>query len=244
MLTRAILATAALPVTAAAALSLCTAAPAAATGNRALVTNALDNMARGDRDAAQRYIDQMPTELAARTVAVIGNVTAAQQFPVLDTVPTDADPDAAIVILGGGVNSDGQPSGQTLDRLGQGLALAQAYPTTGIVVSGGNPRGGVTEAAAMRDWLIGSGVDEARILTEDRSGSTVANAVNTARFLHDMNASGALLVTSGHHLRRAAADFLTAGVALRAVVATAGSAGTGPGDLPQMYYDARTIAGI
>lgn len=225
------------------ALAVYVAAPAAAADN-ALVTKALAAMARGDRDAAQDHIDHMPAELAARTVAVIANVATAQRFPVLDTIPADADPAAAIVILGGGVAGDGRPSEQTVERLSQGLALAQAYPAAAIVVSGGNPHGGVTEAAAMRTWLIGSGVDPARILAEDRSGSTVANAVNTAKFLRDMNASGALLVTSGHHVRRAAADFLTAGVVLRAVVATAGSAGTGPGDPAPMYADARTVAGI
>lgn len=210
----------------------------------ALTNTALDLAAAGDRAGAQSAVDAMPRDQAARVVALIADVDSALSFPLTDQVPVGVAPGAAVVILGFGLLPDGSLRDGLIDRLHQGFDVANAYPSMPVVVSGGNPRGGHTEAAAMRDWLIANGLTPGRILTEDASTSTSGNARNTAALLQrsGINA-GAVLVTSPDHLRRAVADFLVARVTLRSVLASPGAA-PGPAEVSAIYADARSVAGI
>jgi len=212
----------------------------------ALTDVAFARMAAGDRSGAQAAIDALPEQQAARVVAVIANVDAAVSFPLTAQVPTGIAPGAAVVILGFGLQPDGSLREGLVDRLRQGLAVAVEYPAMPVVVSGGNPRAGRTEAAAMREWLISNGLPAERILSEDASASTVGNAVNTAALLRRSGiGAGAVLVTSADHLRRAVADFLVAGVTLQAVLAAPGAERVpGPAELAAIYADARAVAGI
>ncbi|MCR8694710.1 YdcF family protein [Rhodococcus pyridinivorans] len=50
------------------------------------------------------------------------------------------------------------------------------YPELPIVVTGGVPRNDITEARAMKDWLVVRGIPPERITEETRSTSTVENA--------------------------------------------------------------------
>ncbi|WP_052759389.1 YdcF family protein [Paenibacillus sp. DMB20] len=56
------------------------------------------------------------------------------------------------------------------------------YPNSIIVVTGGVPKNGVTEADNMTKWLVEHGVAESRILPENQSTDTVENALFTPRF--------------------------------------------------------------
>ncbi len=64
----------------------------------------------------------------------------------------------------------------------------------------------------MKKWLTDNGIDASRILTEDSSVSTVANAQNTAKLLAARGISDVVLATSPNHIRRAAADFAATGL--------------------------------
>lgn len=212
----------------------------------ALTDTAFVSMVAGDRRGAQAAIDALPHDRAAQVVAVVANVDAALAFPLTDQVPRGIIPGVAVVILGFGLESDGSLRPGLIDRLRQGLAVAQAYPDLPVVVSGGNPRGGHTEAAAMRDWMVGAGIAPQRILVEGSSTSTATNALNTAALLRSSGiTAGAVLVTSPDHLRRAVADFLAAGVTLQAVLASPGAdVVPGPVETAAIYADARRVAGI
>lgn len=61
-------------------------------------------------------------------------------------------------------------------RVITGLTVAQFFPQSPIIVTGGNPRNGVTEAAAMRRMLTILGFPANRIIMEDKANSTVQNA--------------------------------------------------------------------
>lgn len=113
----------------------------------------------------------------------------------------------AIVVLGAGLYDDGTMRPVLVERLQAALALAERYRASPIVVSGGVPRSGVTEARAMRDWLVANGVAPERITEEDTSASTVENANNTASILADRGAQGAVVVSSSNHVERALIDF-------------------------------------
>ncbi|MCX5044708.1 YdcF family protein [Aldersonia sp. NBC_00410] len=115
-----------------------------------------------------------------------------------------------IVVLGAGLLPDGSIRPVLESRLQAALLLARTYPTAPIIVTGGVPRSGVTEAAAMRRWLVANGVSPQRITEEGASRSTVENATFTSKLLTARHATGAVVVTSPDHLERALVDFRTA----------------------------------
>ncbi|KXO98414.1 hypothetical protein AXK58_25410 [Tsukamurella tyrosinosolvens] len=220
---------------------------ASAEPQRELLDAAFERQAAGDRAGAQNALDRLPAAEARRAAAVMSNVDQALTFPLTDQVPGGIAPGSAIVVLGFGLLDDGGVRPILVERLRKGLAVAQKYPAMPVVLSGGAPRAGRTEAAAMRDWLVANGLPAARIHLEDRSGSTATNATNTAALMRGRGmGTAAVLVSSANHLRRSVADFLCAGITLRAVVAS-DAAVQGPPDgveLRAVYADARTVAGV
>ncbi|NLV80303.1 MAG: YdcF family protein [Rhodococcus sp.] len=112
-----------------------------------------------------------------------------------------------LVVLGAGLTDDGQIRPVLEQRLEAALAAAQRYTASPIVVTGGVPRNGVTEAEAMKDWLVEHGVAGERIVEESESASTVENASFTNELLLERGATGAVLVTTPDHLERAMINF-------------------------------------
>ena len=112
-----------------------------------------------------------------------------------------------IVILGAGLYPDGGIQPVLEERLRTGLRLAREYPTARIIVTGGMPQNGRTEARAMGDWLRGAGIPGFRITEEGLSASTVQNAQYTDRIFRDRGTTGAVVVTNDFHLKRAVLNF-------------------------------------
>lgn len=115
-----------------------------------------------------------------------------------------------IVVLGAGLYADGTMRPVLVSRLQAALQLAQRFPLAPIVVTGGVPQSGVTEAQAMRQWLVANGIPPFRITEENASRSTVENAAFTNAILQQRGAAGAVVVTSPDHLQRAMIDFRVA----------------------------------
>jgi len=113
----------------------------------------------------------------------------------------------AIVILGYALNADGSMDKKLIDRLKAGLLAARAYPQAKIIVSGGVPQGGVTEAFVMQKWLRINGISADRIILEDKSQDTMFNALNSVQIIASLKVNKILLVTSENHIRRAVAVF-------------------------------------
>ncbi|WP_330925124.1 YdcF family protein [Candidatus Sororendozoicomonas aggregata] len=113
----------------------------------------------------------------------------------------------AIVILGYALASDGSMKPPLIDRLKQGLSAAKANPDAAIIVSGGVPSQGVTEAYRMQQWLIGQGISAKRIHLDDKAKDTVGNAIYSTRILNDLGIEHVTLVTSASHMRRALVVF-------------------------------------
>lgn len=158
--------------------------------------------------------------LATAARNIIDGVAAAAAI-VPDTTPKTVAGRAAIVILGYGLNGNGTMAPELVRRVTAGKAQAQTTTTAPIVVTGGAPKAGVTEASTMQKWLVANGIDASRITAEGNSGSTVANAQNTAAILAAQGISNIILVTSPNHIRRAAADFAAVGMKTVASVTTA-----------------------
>ncbi|EZP77241.1 hypothetical protein H839_06349 [Parageobacillus genomosp. 1] len=94
-----------------------------------------------------------------------------------------------------------------IERLKVGLAVAKQYPNSKIIVTGGVPKQGITEAEAMSNWLVSQGIDKDQIILEDKSTDTVENALFTTAILEKEEIKDVTLVTSASHMRRALTVF-------------------------------------
>ena len=117
----------------------------------------------------------------------------------------------AIVILGAGLNDNGTMRPLLQRRVLTGLTVAQFFPQSKIIVTGGNPRNGNTEAGQMRKMLMLLGFPAHRIIVEDKANSTVQNARFSVPLAKEAGASGIILVTSSTHQDRADGNFADAG---------------------------------
>ncbi|MFI5719414.1 YdcF family protein [Nocardia sp. NPDC051750] len=127
-------------------------------------------------------------------------------------LPALVGPQTGIVVFGYGLLPDGTPRPELVDRLQAAWLQAIASPLSPIVVSGNNPANGITEAQAMRNWLVGRGIPASRIYVENRAGSTVDNALFSAEILRTVGATSVVAVTSPNHIRRAVTDLYIAGI--------------------------------
>ncbi|MFT4199228.1 YdcF family protein [Gordonia sp. (in: high G+C Gram-positive bacteria)] len=174
----------------------------------------------GTRDAALRKLSTVRPSAATKARNIVDGVTGAAAI-VPSTSPVSAPSGSAVVILGMGLRANGSMAPELVKRLEAGLDQAQMSPSAPIFVTGGVPKKGITEAAAMKKWLVGKGVSESRITTEDKSTSTVSNAQNTTEILRSRGISQIVLVTSPNHIRRGAADFAGAGTKVVGAVTSA-----------------------
>ncbi len=124
-----------------------------------------------------------------------------------------------IVVLGGGVDSRvaraaefERMSAATSARVARGLSLAQQYLNAKLIVTGGAVLE-VSEAAVMQHFLVRTGVNQERILSDGQSRNTFENAVNVASLLSEHELPQHVnLVSSALHMRRAKAVFEQQGI--------------------------------
>lgn len=125
------------------------------------------------------------------------------------TVAADPQGDA-IIMLGGGVHArapdlsgTGAPSRNTLERLVTATRLHRRLDVP-IILSGGavHPTG-VSSAILSKRFLIDLGVPAEQIIVETQSRDTYENALFSKQICERDGFRRPLLVTSGHHLKRA-----------------------------------------
>lgn len=152
--------------------------------------NYMDAMAGIDRESADAY--------RKRFLRADANLMEKpnQDVPVLGKKST-------IVILGYALAEDGTMREPLMQRLEVGLKAAKQNPTAHVMVTGGQPKSGVTEGDMMMRWLVDQGVDRDLIMVEDKSKDTVGNMLNIANLLSRHMTDDVILVTSASHMRRA-----------------------------------------
>ena len=115
----------------------------------------------------------------------------AAEIPVIRAAKGSPDVDADyVIILGAGVNGTA-PSLSMLNRLGAALTYLEAHPRCIAVPSGG------------QGWLIAHGIDEARIIREDRATNTLENLSYSLALIPDADTAAIAVVSSEYHLCRA-----------------------------------------
>ncbi len=127
------------------------------------------------------------------------------------------EPADAIVLLGGAMRGDTHMStradlNEQADRLVHAVALYKAQKAPYIMLAGGSPAGGRSEALQMRDLLVVMGVAYPHMIMERSSRNTKENADNIAKVLKQRGWQRILLVTSAFHMRRAVPLFKAQGI--------------------------------
>ncbi|MFI2487680.1 YdcF family protein [Promicromonospora kroppenstedtii] len=131
--------------------------------------------------------------LAISSVAALGRV---------DTVSYDED---AVIVLGTAIKGEAVTPALR-ERLETAVEYHEANPDALVVVSGGQgPGESVTEALAMRRFLVSRGIPESAILMEGRSTSTHENFVLTKSLLDARLGErySTVFVTNDYHVFRA-----------------------------------------
>ena len=106
--------------------------------------------------------------------------------------------DAIVVISGGDTSS----------RTAEAIQLYRDGWAPRIIVSGAAAdKSGSSNAEAMRQQAIDSGVPNSAILVEGQSETTKQNALEVATIIEQNDIQDIILVTSGYHMRRASLEF-------------------------------------
>ncbi|MBR3313622.1 MAG: YdcF family protein [Atopobiaceae bacterium] len=125
--------------------------------------------------------------------------------PELEQAGLVDSPTHAFVVLGYELK-DGQMQDELKRRCEAAAAAARTFPSTVLVCSGGatgkNNSARNTEAGLMRDYLVNvCGIDEGRILVDERAMTTAENALNTMEMLRQAGMETMTIVTSSYHQR-------------------------------------------
>ncbi len=141
---------------------------------------------------------------------VIAPLEARFPIPVL---PAGVD---GIILLGGAVSAEATKEGGRVvlndraDRVIATIDLARRYPHAKLVLTGAESwiaLQSASEAAATRRLLLEQGIDESRLVLEERARNTLENAVYSRDIAHPKSSETWLLVTSAMHMPRAVGCF-------------------------------------
>lgn len=110
----------------------------------------------------------------------------------------------AVIVLGCQVRGE-TPSVMLSRRLNAAIEVLEENPEAVCIVSGGMGDGeNISEAEAMRRYLLGKGIDEERIIKEDKSVSTFENISFSADILEKLGIkNNIVIVTNEFHQYRA-----------------------------------------
>ncbi|WP_123053024.1 YdcF family protein [Clostridium sp. JN-1] len=117
-----------------------------------------------------------------------------------NAVPKRSD---CIIILGCRVYGS-TPSSFLKSRVEKGFELYKDGYGKYIIVSGGRGSGeNISEAEAMKRYLVSKGMDSSKILIDDKSASTIANLINSKAIMKKNDLKTAVIVSNKYHLNRA-----------------------------------------
>ena len=129
-------------------------------------------------------------------------------FTINDSVLPDGLPETnelCIVVLGYQLNDDGSMKNELKGRLNVALNCAEKYPNAYILVTGGGTAKNnktATEADQMAEYLEKNGVSSERIIIENKSLTTVQNAIFSEDILRENypEVTSIAIVSSDYHI--------------------------------------------
>jgi len=111
----------------------------------------------------------------------------------------------SVIVLGAGLKGE-KPTLVLIERLNYTLAYLQGNPNAKVIVSGGQgPGESITEAEAMKRYLVGHGVSEDLVIKEEESTSTYENMVFSKQLYERIfgnRLEKVMIVTNDFHMFR------------------------------------------
>lgn len=124
-----------------------------------------------------------------------------------------AEPSDVIVVLGSGLRRDNSPGPSLYRRTVKAADLYRQGIAPNVICTGGFTEGHTrSEASACAALLMDYGVPEQAILLEERSRSTLENALYTREIMQSNGWQTAVVVSDGYHLLRAGWIFQMTGI--------------------------------
>ncbi|KEH87336.1 hypothetical protein Z967_03420 [Clostridium novyi A str. 4540] len=126
-----------------------------------------------------------------------------------------------IIVLGAAVHGD-YMSLILKERVDKTLDYLREYPNTKIIVSGGKgPGESITEAEAMRRYLVSNGICDNQIIKEEKSRTTAENFKYSSKIIRSMEngrTPTVSVVTTNFHMLRAKMLAKRSGLVVQEVV--------------------------
>lgn len=145
--------------------------------------------------------------LVARVAGVAGGlvVPIAMAVVALDGARDESGegPADAAVVLGFTLADDGTPRPQIVARVERGVELWRAGVVPRLVLTGGAPKAGRTEASVMRELAEARGAPASALVLEPNARSTIENFACARPLLDALGARRVLVVTEPWHMTRA-----------------------------------------
>lgn len=135
----------------------------------------------------------------------VGYLVAVEVIMYMKGRPVEPLPEAdVVVVLGAGLTYGTEdPSLVLAYRLQEVLKYLEKYPDTPVIVSGGQGEiEKISEALAMKRYLVKAGVDEGQILMESRSSTTAENLKYSAEIAEENDFEKVAVVSSDYHCLR------------------------------------------
>lgn len=130
-------------------------------------------------------------------------VFIAVEVPIIAIGQFSAPEPADVIIVLGAKLIGTEPSTMLRLRLDEATRLHRAGYAPFIIVSGARGQDEeVSEASAMRDYLILQGISANQILLEDASFNTYQNLVNSYILMKQAGLTKAIIVSNSSHIRR------------------------------------------
>lgn len=164
------------------------------------------------RDSGFSRVFCIASELCAAVALVsLIAVTVSLNAYARDTAVGNADADY-VVVFGAGVQGE-TPSLMLTLRTRTAYEYLASHPETRAVLSGGQGEGEwITESEAMRRLLVRWGIDQERLICEERAADTIENGLYSMALIADPHAS-VVAVSNAFHLRRCVRALTEAGAA-------------------------------
>lgn len=136
------------------------------------------------------------------------------RFVRLNTLPDGLakDESLCLIVLGFELNADGTMKSELVERLEVARRNLEKYPRAMVLVADGGTaalNAQATEADSMAQWLKDNGVSPNRIIVENQSMDTLANAENSIRILESSYpmVRDLAIITSDYHASWASVNY-------------------------------------
>ncbi len=155
------------------------------------------------------FIDKLPCKKIISAVLAFGlvGILSFGSFLAIYGGKDTADyTEQTVIVLGCGIRGERVSVGLA-KRLNKAAEYHEKNPDAMIIVSGGQgPQEDISEALAMKRYLVNKGIDESKIIMEERSTSTITNFRYSREIMEKegFSLSSVVFVTNAYHVYRAA----------------------------------------